>query len=266
MIKTTKLLALTGILLATAASSRAAITTSWVDWVDPGSYPEYYSGGIYPYNYATGTNGTITMPDNSTVNVTLAGEIMGSYGASAFGTTDNAFWSNANYNGTTYISTNVPTLPTNSDRIGVAGSGLPTQTLTFSSGVTNILMNIWSLGDDQGNMGTWRFNQPFVILSQNAGQFPTPFALQSESNNTLNGYEGMGTIQFTGTFSELSWEVLNPEVYAVWNIGVTSASAPDPSPVPEPGQVAASILLLAGIAGYAWMKRRKLKPASDPIA
>lgn len=30
-----------------------------------------------------------------------------------------------------------------------------------------------------------------------------------------------------------------------------------PSTVPEPGQVAASILLLAGIGGYVWMKRRK---------
>ena len=27
--------------------------------------------------------------------------------------------------------------------------------------------------------------------------------------------------------------------------------------VPEPGQVAASLLLLAGIGGYVWMKRRK---------
>jgi hypothetical protein len=29
------------------------------------------------------------------------------------------------------------------------------------------------------------------------------------------------------------------------------------SPVPEPGQIAASLLLLAGIGGYAFLKRRK---------
>jgi hypothetical protein len=35
------------------------------------------------------------------------------------------------------------------------------------------------------------------------------------------------------------------------------------SAVPEPGQVAASLLLLAGIGGYVWMKRRKAaKPAA----
>jgi len=263
MKKTTKLLALAGILLATAATSRAAVTVNWINWTDPGSYPGFNNESIWPYNYANGTTGSITMPDTSTVGVTLSGEVMGSYGASAFGTSDNSFWNGSNYNGTTYISSNVPSLPPNSDRIGVGGFAIPNQSLTFSSPVSNIVMNIWSLGDDQGTLGTWVFDQPFVILSQNAGQYPTqPFALQSAPGNTLNGREGVGTIQFTGTFTSLSWDVINPEVYAVWNIGVTSAIAPDPSPVPEPGQVAASILLLAGIGGYVWMKRRKTaKPA-----
>jgi hypothetical protein len=34
-------------------------------------------------------------------------------------------------------------------------------------------------------------------------------------------------------------------------------SLSEPSTVPEPGQVAASILLLIGIGGYMWLKRRK---------
>jgi hypothetical protein len=33
--------------------------------------------------------------------------------------------------------------------------------------------------------------------------------------------------------------------------------------VPEPGQVAASILLLAGIGGYVWLKRRKTAKAAS---
>jgi hypothetical protein len=36
--------------------------------------------------------------------------------------------------------------------------------------------------------------------------------------------------------------------------------------VPEPGQVAASILLLAGIGGYVWLKRRKPAKAEAPAA
>ena len=39
MKKTTKLLALAGLLLATAATSRAALSLNWIDWTAPASYP-----------------------------------------------------------------------------------------------------------------------------------------------------------------------------------------------------------------------------------
>jgi hypothetical protein len=40
-----------------------------------------------------------------------------------------------------------------------------------------------------------------------------------------------------------------------------------PAAVPEPGQVAASLLLLAGIGGYVFLKRRKTaKPAQAAVA
>ncbi len=49
--------------------------------------------------------------------------------------------------------------------------------------------------------------------------------------------------------------------------GVSSGGGGDPAAVPEPGQVAASLLLLAGIGGYVFMKRRKTaKPALAPVA
>ncbi len=260
MKKAARLLALGVIILATMTSSHAAIVLNWINWTAPGSYPQSNSDDL-PYNYATGTSGSITMPNSSAVGVTLSGEIMNpaNYSSSGFGISGDSYWNTRNYNGSTYLSANVPSLPDNSDRIAVAGYGLATQTLTFNTTVSNIIMNIWSLGNPS-TLGSWRFNRPFVILSQNTGEYPAaPYSLQAESNNTLNGYEGSGTIQFIGTFSELSWEVLHPEVYAVWNIGVTSASV---SPVPEPGQVTASLLLLVGIGGYLWMKRRKTAPAA----
>jgi len=46
MKKTTKLLALAGILLATAATSRAAVTVNWINWTDPGSYPGFNNESI----------------------------------------------------------------------------------------------------------------------------------------------------------------------------------------------------------------------------
>ena len=41
---------------------------------------------------------------------------------------------------------------------------------------------------------------------------------------------------------------------------------PDSAAVPEPGQVAASLLLIAGIGGYVLLKRRKTAKASAPAA
>ncbi len=257
MKKTMQLLAFAGLLLATTSSLQSAVVLNWINWNAPGSYPNSSSLGIYNFNYATGTTGTILMPNNTPVSITLSGEILNpsQFDSSGFGIASNSYWVDRNHAGSTYISANVPTLPSNGDRIAVAGSGNPIQTLTFSQPVSNIVMNVWSLGRPS-DLGSWRFDQPFAILSQNTGQYPSaPFALQAESMNTLNGYEGAGTIQFLGTFSTLSWEVLDPEFYAVWNIGVTSASV---NPVPEPGQIAASLLLLTGIAGYVFLKRRKL--------
>jgi hypothetical protein len=57
-------------------------------------------------------------------------------------------------------------------------------------------------------------------------------------------------IDFTGPGFEFDNVTISPNYY-----NPTAA-------VPEPGQVAASMLLLAGIGGYVWMKRRKTaKPA-----
>ena len=58
-------------------------------------------------------------------------------------------------------------------------------------------------------------------------------------------------------------EVLNIEGFnligrnAITDILIVDITAPDPAAVPEPSQVAASLLLLAGIAGFAIVKRRK---------
>lgn len=203
MKKTTKLFALAGLLLTTTATFHAAVILNWVEWVAPGSYP-FFNNDALAYNYASGTTGSITLPNSSVVGVTLSGEVMGSYSASAFGTANNAYWNTRNYAGSTYLGANVPSLPSNSDRIWVGGYGISQQTLTFDAPVSNIVMNVWSLGNPE-LIGSWSFNQPFVILSQNAGQNPgTPFALQASANNTLSGYEGAGTIQFTGTFTNLS--------------------------------------------------------------
>ena len=227
--------------LFTSAGARAdLIVNNWISWNNPGSFPNINTNP-YSYNYATSAAGTIILPNGTPVTVSLNGEIEQSL--SAFGTSNNSFWASANSGGTTYISANVPELPSNSDRIGLEGWAGPTQTLTFSQPVSNLVMNVWSMGSS-GNTGSYQFNRPFALLSQNG--------LLSVSGNELIGNEGAGTIQFTGTFTSLSWTVSSPEG-SVWNIGVTSASA---SAVPEPGTWAAAALLAGGAAFARWRKRR----------
>lgn len=222
----------------------AAVVNNWINWTAPASYPNSASGGGYNYSYASGATGSLIFPDIGTVTTTLSGEILDptfvpGY-SSAFGTSTDVFWADANEGGTTYISENVPALPPNSDRIAVAGYAIATQTLTFSQPVTNLVMNIWSLGRP-GEPGTWNFDSPFVVLSSNSNGFQV-------SGNSISGSEALGTIQFTGTFNSLSWTIPSPEIFADWNIGATSASV-----VPEPATFAS---VLTGLAGCWYSLRR----------
>lgn len=229
----------------------AAVVSNWISWTAPGSYPSTASyinpvnGNTVNYPYATAASGSLDVPNIGTVAVTLAGEILNptwSPVGSAFSTANNSFWSTWNENGTTYISANVPALPPNSDRVGVNGFGNATQTLTFNQTVTNLVMNIWSLGRP-GTAGSWTFNAPFVVLSENTAGFQV-------SGNTISAEEGAGTIQFTGAFSSLAWTIDSPEALADWNIGATSVSA-----VPEPSVYA---LLCSGLAfGGLWYLRHR---------
>jgi hypothetical protein len=74
-----------------------------------------------------------------------------------------------------------------------------------------------------------------------------------------------GYLEVTWTASTETFTILGGAYESDYNVaimaGATSAA------VPEPGQVAASLLLLCGIGGYIFLKRRKVaKPVVAPIA
>ncbi len=55
--------------------------------------------------------------------------------------------------------------------------------------------------------------------------------------------------------------------YGILSAGdIANPSYVGPTGVPEPGQVAASLLLLTGIGGYVFLKRRKAAQAATPAA
>ncbi len=60
--------------------------------------------------------------------------------------------------------------------------------------------------------------------------------------------------------SSMQWPFLDITYIGVTGVG--PGPGPDPAAVPEPGQVAASLLLLAGIGGYVFFKRRKAAKAT----
>lgn len=203
------------------APMNAAVTSSWAAWTSPGSFP--YTSSV-PYSYNTNAVGTLTMPDTTSVTVSLNGEVAT---LSLFGNLSPVDDRWSTYSAGTFTSSNVPSLPNNGDYIFSGGYGLASQTLTFSQTVSNIVLDIWSLGT-ASTPSTWTFNQPFTVLSQDPSQ--RAFV---ESGQSLTGYESSGTIEFLGTFTSLSWTVSNPEYGVGWNIGATSASV-----VPEPSTYA----------------------------
>ncbi len=79
------------------------------------------------------------------------------------------------------------------------------------------------------------------------------FRSNSSLGNFIYGYLEVTWVSATDTFT-----ILGGAYESVPNVGITTPSAA----VPEPGQVAASLLLLSGIGGYIFLKRRKAaKPA-----
>jgi hypothetical protein len=224
---------------AAGAASAQSVISSWTTWANPGSFP--YNVG---YSYNTTATGSLTMPDSTSVTVTLNGEVSDTLSTFGGSTTNYDMWSS--YPDGTFTSANVPTLPDSGDFIFAGGFGVAHQTITFDQPVSDIVFNIWSLGGG-GTTAAWLFDQPFVVLSQD----PREGCNFTVDGTTLYGNEASGTIEFTGTFTSFSWDVSTTEWGFGWNVGATSASV---TPVPEP-----STLALAGLGGLGmfWQLRRR---------
>lgn len=264
-------------------SLMAGVINNWIVWNAPTNYGSSANLGVTNYTYAPTATGSLALPGGgSPINATFSGEVVnpsipgmpspsdplniyaGPSGFdSASGTTYDNYWSTRPAaNAATYLSTNIPNYPTqsdnstiNNDHIGVVGAGNATQTLTFDSPVQNLVMVVYSLGRE-GSPGQWSFSQDFDILSDNSAvSGGSGFSKSgSGSNYLLTGSEGSGAIQFTGTFTQLTWTVTLPEVWASWNVG--ASSSPAPSAVPEPTTMG---ILGLGALSMVYRARRKAR-------
>lgn len=205
------------------------------------------------YNYTewyamqTGIPGSMTgqlLYDNlgNYLNVSYAGNVVADSQINNTGT-----YYYTGYNGGTnyYINSTVSNAPSRKDVVALAGQtvNLITNTLTFSRPIKDPIMSIVSLGS-AAQVSNYDFNTPFTILSQGAGYFGNSAGLWNPGGNRLSGMEGNGVIQFTGTFTSITFQASPNEYWGGFTIGL--------KPVPEP----ATMLVLSG-GLLALVRRRK---------
>ena len=240
-------------------TASATPTLGWIQWTNPGSFVLTATKPVISgtYNYAPEALGQLQLPGGSLVYVKFEGEVIEPTGTgndqpSAFGASGSGYWSTlGGTGGIHFTSESVPTLPPNSDRIAVSGNqaagGRAQQRLSFYSdanrttpvNVSNIVMLFRSLGQT-GLTSAWDFDNDFAILSSGLGGSGSGRILPSRTplsgGARLSGAEANGSLQFTGTFSSISWTVTAPEFFAVWNVGATSAAPPGVGATLTPSQ------------------------------
>jgi len=212
--------------LLAAAPARAGV----VDWTTWSGATDGSSGT------ATGTAGSLT--------VTYSGEVESLVA-------DYPSWTPS----TSYVGGSVGNAPPQSGGIiqlfgGPDGAG--TDTITFSTAVTDPVIAIWSLGAG-GDPAEFVFNETPTFeaggpsLEYGGGAIVV-------SGDTVSGQEGNGTVQFMGTFSSISWTTPEFEDWYGFTVG-----APASSSVPEPASWALLLVGFAGLGGA--LRARRMSPA-----
>jgi hypothetical protein len=210
-----KELVLTTALLFSAGTAMANGTASWGVW--------------------SGSNATFTQ-NGDTVKVTYTGQW-------------NSIDTNASYFDTvpaSFTNSEVTNTPGANGAIHMVGGTSEVNTLHFSQPVINPLIAVYSVGQSSTPV-TFNFldDPSFVIASQGAGYWGG--GTLTQSGNSVTGLEGNGLLQFTGTYTDISFTTPVSESFYGFTVGAMATV------VPEPETYA---MLLAGLGLMGFMARR----------
>lgn len=217
-----------GALTLVASGSNAA--TTWTNW----------SSGTVGY-YGGSASGTL---GSTSVTYTGEDECLNCYASN---------WSPAS----TWTGGPVTSAPPGNSGIqlfGGGGDGGPvTDTLSFSSPVTNPVLAIVSLGQT-GINASFNFNgdPTFVLLGGGPSSTWGGSGLTTTGSNVY-GTEGNGLVEFIGTYSEISWTNPTYENYYTFTVGTAG--------VPEPASWSLMIMGVGGVGAALRTRRRKAVPA-----
>jgi len=212
-----------GILLAAAVVPAMADTFTYVNWTSSTS------------STVSGTVGSVTVSYSGELSFAQTGSTSSPWG----GYTPASTWE----------SSLVSNAPSTDQIVAITGAVGITDTVTFSSPVSNLVMDIVSLG--QPGVGTqYFFNTPFTILNIGpSNEYGGSATSLVKSGNTLTGTEGDGILLFTGPVTSISWTADNPEYWNGFTFGVDTAASTG-TPEPSAWIAVATGLLLIGVRGF----------------
>ena len=207
-----KLLALAAIVPLQALASN---TVSWTTWVDTGH-------GSFEQNSVT-------------VNVTYTGDVL------AVDTWENMYDVPASF--TNAVVTNTPTM--SQGTLQMSGGSAVLNTFHFDKTVIDPVIVLFSVGQG-GSPVRFVFDDSytFTIGAQGGGHWGG--GTLTQVGNTVTGYEGNGLLQFTGSYSGISFYTPDSEFYYGATVGAMATA------VPEPESYA---LLLGGLTAIGCLRR-----------
>lgn len=170
---------------------------------------------------------------------------------SAGGSTDNLVSGYPSYtpSSTWADGTIVDNAPVSADGIiQLTGGNANINTVSFSTPIVNPVMAIWSLGAS-GIPASFNFIDATPILVAGGPSAEYGGSTISVSGNEVTGREGNGTIEFSGTYSQISWTNPSYEYWYGFDVGIAGVSS-----VPEPGSLA---LLAVGLLALGFVKRKR---------